>query len=305
MYPTLITVGPVTITSFGLLLVLSFVIGLFSCWRLVNIYELNKEKIIDSFLIIILGSIVGSRLAFVAEHWQQFDTFLKIILINKYPGMSWWGGFILSVILVSIFIYRSKLNWWQIADLVVVGLFSGLAVGSFGCLLGACQAGQVTAWPIGIDQAGLVGKRFPLQIVEMIIYWIIFQRLWKASIRFHFLGQVAVIGLVWLSVIKFGVDFFRAERSVLYLGLTASQLLSIVILIIALVSYYRLSKRSLSRQVNNVGQLFYRQQSQKQFITQTRRQWYNLRVKIVYDLTHLPQIIAKKINVKPFPKKFH
>jgi hypothetical protein len=91
---------------------------------------------------------------------------------------------------------------------------------------------------------------------------------------------------------------------VLFFGLTGGQLLSIVILVVALVSYYRLSKKSLTRQVNSVGQLFYHQKSQKELVTQTRRQWYNLRVKIVYDLTHLPQIIAKKINVKPFPKKF-
>ena len=61
MFPVLASIGGVAISSFGVFLLLAFLIGFFVVWRVIRLYDIDPEKIIDLSLIIFLGSIVGAR----------------------------------------------------------------------------------------------------------------------------------------------------------------------------------------------------------------------------------------------------
>src|SRR5258708_17707733 len=174
MQPVLLTLGGQPISSFGLFLLLSFLASSYFIWRVVRAYELDEERAIDLLLLTFSGGLIGARVYFVLLHLNQFDTLSKIVLINRYPGLSFWGGFLVGFLVLKFFAARFKLAFWQLADFALIGLLIGLSISSLGCLLGSCQYGLPSNLPFAVTQVGLIGKRFPLQIIEALVYLVIF-----------------------------------------------------------------------------------------------------------------------------------
>jgi phosphatidylglycerol---prolipoprotein diacylglyceryl transferase len=214
--PVLISLAGFPISSFGVFLSISIVLALFFIWRIIRVYELDEEKVIDLFILTVLSGFVFSRLYFVLFHPNQFVELGRIFLINRYPGLPFWGGFLGGVLVLKLLSKRYRMNFWQIADFAVVGLFIAMAITSLGCLLGACQYGVLSSSPFAVAQAGIIGKRFPLQIIESLVFFVGFLYLSANALRFHFFGQIFSQGLIYLGISKFILEFFRGDTQTLY-----------------------------------------------------------------------------------------
>jgi hypothetical protein len=93
MYPHLFTIGDFTVTSFGLMMFLSFVVG---AWVLARQFEkrgLDPEAAWDMLLWIALGGIVGAKLYYTALHYEALLEDPIRELTNR-GGLVWYGGFI-------------------------------------------------------------------------------------------------------------------------------------------------------------------------------------------------------------------
>jgi len=138
MLPILFTIGSWPVSSFGLFLVAALFAASFVIWRLTKVYDFDGEQVIDIILLTFFGALIFARIYFIVTHPSLFEEngFLKMILINRYPGLSFWGGFIGGMISLIFVVRNFKLNFWQIADFATVGLLLGLSIGSLGCFLG-------------------------------------------------------------------------------------------------------------------------------------------------------------------------
>ena len=65
MYPTLLTIGPLNIHTYGLFIAIGFIIGLLVAIHLGKSEGFNSAQIMDMGLLVILVAIIGSRLAYV------------------------------------------------------------------------------------------------------------------------------------------------------------------------------------------------------------------------------------------------
>ncbi len=321
MYPILFSVGPVVVSSFGVFLGAGFLAAVFICWRVARAYDLDEEKMLDLSIMTLLIGLLGSRLFFVAGNWGIFtqangswqDILAKIALINRFPGLSLWGGILGGGLALLLFSRSFKLNFWQIADFAAVSLAIGLVFGEIGCLLGGCGYGLPANFLLAAPVTGVVGKRFPLPFVESVVFFLAFLYLWGQVIRFHFNGRIAALILIFLGAEKLVADFYRGDRLTPVLaGLTTNQMIAALLVIAGAVIFYRRAKRSLRADVVNCGRFLISSQRQKKALFHLQKNWYNQRVSwalrvqaVRTGLKKAPGSVRRILNVKPTPKNFN
>lgn len=313
MLPVLFSIGSFPISSFGVFLALAFLAAVFAVWRLARVYDVNEEKILDLAILVFFGSIVGARIFFMIFHWQLFDSLEKFFLLNRYPGLSFWGGMIGGGTALWFFGRKSKSSLWQLLDFAAIGLLIGLVFGNIGCLLGGCSYGVVSSSFWAVPVTGLLGKRFPVTILEGVVSLPLFSGLWKQAVRFHFEGKIVALSFIWLGIVKFFTEFYRgdSQRLIPSLWFTFGHLFALSLFVAGVVIFYRRAHRSFPADVREFLKIFHSQKKRQALILQLRKGWYNhlvnFRVKFegaLRTLHSLPKILKRKLNVKSTPTNF-
>jgi len=304
MHPTLLAFGSIIITTYGFFLFIAVAMSLYVMWRLANLYDLNREKLIDLFLIGLLFGLVGGRLIFVLTHLSSFTDLLTIFQLNTTPGLSLWGTVLGLILAVSLFSKRFHFIFWQLADFGMVALFMGLIWGHIGCLLGSCEYGlPVNAW-FGIPQSGVIDRRFPIQIIAAAWSYILFVYFWKKAMKFHVNGSIASFGLVWLGISTAVIDLGRADIPTIWGPFSINIIGSVLAVLIGLILYYRLTKRSLKNDFKDTASLMTHPSQQISLLTRWRKAWYTLIISSVSILNRWIKAFSRKFNVRSNPKKF-
>lgn len=304
MKPTLLTIGQVPISSFGLFLLLSLLAASFVIWRLTRVYDYDEEKVIDLTLFTFVGGLIGARVYFIGFNFDQFDNLLKMILINRYPGLAFWGGLMGGILTLRILTKYFKVNFWQASDFAVLGLLIGLPISSVGCLLGSCMPGMVSSLPIAVTQVGLIGKRFPLQLVEGVIFLGLFWWLFRQMIKFHPHGIIGAQALLLLGLVKFILEFFRADSQRLWGNLSAGIVFASLLIISGVTIYYRQTRRNWLSDIQFLTKLLVSRQLRYQTWAGVKKKWYNFRVDFKIGLMRHLKNLGKLIHVKSNPSKF-
>lgn len=261
MYPHLFTIGDFTVTSFGLMMFLSFVVGAWVLARQFEKRDLDPEIAWDMLLWIAIGGILGAKLYYVALHPADLIADPLRALTNR-GGLVWYGGFIGGALAF----------WWQVRkrglplahtfDAAAPALAIAYGVGRMGCFLVGDDYGRPTdswvgiAFPEGyppttagyfrsigyqisaqIPDAAVLAVH-PTQLYEIAAALVMFGILWKLSGTLR-AGRLFAIYLVMYAIERFLVEFVRAKTDFIALGLTTSQFASLVLLVLAVVIWQR------------------------------------------------------------------
>lgn len=311
MYPVLFTAGPVAVSSFGLFMAVAFLSAVLTVWRIARSYDFDEEKILDLVILTFFGALIGARIYFVLLNLPVFDEWSKMFLINRYPGLSFWGGLISGFATLWFFSSRMKLNFWQIADYAAVAALIGVIFGDFGCFLGGCEYGALSQAPFATQVIGLVGKRFPVALLESIIFIVVFWYLWKQVVRFHFSGKIASLFLILVGVIKFFLEFYRGDSRQLIWWISLGHIYSLVALGAGLVIFYTQSKRNWKDDLMTVITLPVNKSNRRAFLIALSKAWYNQKVGWVLKVNKGLKVIQKtplklkrRLNVRSTPSNF-
>lgn len=194
MLPVLFSIGNFNVSSLGFFLTVAFLIGIFLVWRLARAWDLDEEKILDLTLLTFLGGLIGARVYFVIDNLSFFSSdLLKIILIPKYPGFSFWGGFLGGWLALYFFVRKFKMDFWLIADIASIGFLGGLIISDLGCFLGGCS----------------IGTPPKLFLSEALLLIFVFSRLWNRATHFHQRGIIISLTLIYIGIVKVITSFFR------------------------------------------------------------------------------------------------
>jgi phosphatidylglycerol:prolipoprotein diacylglycerol transferase len=158
MIPVLFSVGPLHVYSYGLMLGISFLLGSY-------ILALHlKRNAIDpgvastiTFLAVIFG-IGGAKMLYLIEEWESFvrDPFGMAFSAG---GLTWYGGFLLALLAVSLFIRSKRIPFLKVWDGLGIALILAYGVGRIGChLAGDGDYGAPTHLPWGTIYAQGVAK---------------------------------------------------------------------------------------------------------------------------------------------------
>jgi phosphatidylglycerol:prolipoprotein diacylglycerol transferase len=133
--PNITTIGGLQLTWHGLFTALGILAGVQLALRLARAVDYDEDDAYTLALVGIPSGIVGSRLLFVAEHWETFENDLGGILRITEGGISVWGAIIGGVAGSLTFAIIRGYDVRRGLDLGGAGLILGQAVGRLGDLV--------------------------------------------------------------------------------------------------------------------------------------------------------------------------
>jgi phosphatidylglycerol:prolipoprotein diacylglycerol transferase len=144
--PVLFRIGSFEITSFGVMVALGALAGLWVFRRELRRARLPDEAV-DAAVYGLIGGILGAKLLYVFEHLDE-STFLALFLDRG--GMSWFGGFV-GGLLAGCVTIRAR-RWPLVAVLAAAtpALAIGQMLGRIGCFLVGDDYGSPTTVPWGV-----------------------------------------------------------------------------------------------------------------------------------------------------------
>ncbi len=134
MMPELFTLGPISVSSFGAMMSLAFVIA-----GILMQYEFARKGDPPQLawtivLFSLLGGLAGTRLLVAFHNWDQFVQ-APLAFMLSLQGMIWYGGLAGGVLATLWPIWRSGIAWASVVDTTAPALAIGQAVGRIGCHL--------------------------------------------------------------------------------------------------------------------------------------------------------------------------
>lgn len=238
MYPVLIDFGPVKLYSFGLMVVVAFFGGGWMVSRELARRRIEPSKLEGYPLAALIAGIVGARLYYLAEHWQ--DLMLNPLgSLFTDSGLTWYGGTAGGALAVLLWAHRRKQPLWSVCDAFAPGLAAAYAIGRIGCqLAGDGDYGPPSdlpwamAYPRGIVPTDV--PVHPTPVYETLAMGMLASVLWRLRTRAWATdGRLFGLYLISSGVERFLAEFFRTSTSVL-LGLSAAQVTSLIALIAGL-----------------------------------------------------------------------
>jgi phosphatidylglycerol:prolipoprotein diacylglycerol transferase len=227
MYPDLVTIGSFTITSFGAMVALGALLGLWVFSR-----ELQRARLpasaLDAALGGLVGGLAGAKLLFVAEHLGE-QPFGELLFARG--GLSWYGGLAGGIAAGMAVIMWRRLPLVSVIAAATPALALGHAIGRIGCFLVGDDYGRpsnvpwAVAFPRGLPPT--LDRVHPTQLYEMVLLlplaWLL------VSARRRGLADRRVIGLYLFGagLIRFAIEWLRVDVRVA-LGMSVAHWASLV-----------------------------------------------------------------------------
>jgi phosphatidylglycerol:prolipoprotein diacylglycerol transferase len=231
MYPTFFRIGNFDITSFGVLVAIGALVGLWVFGR-----ELKRSGLPasagDAAMAGVFGGLLGAKLLWVAEHLG--DEPFRDLLFSR-GGMSWFGGLAGGVGTALVVMWRQRMPIIPTLAAATPALAIGHAIGRIGCFLVGDDYGRpsdvpwAVAFPRGLPPTDV--PVHPTQLYEAIalaaVAWLLIR--WRR----RNVPDAVVLGryLVLAGSIRFAIEFIRVNVRVVG-PLTLAHLVSLALMII-------------------------------------------------------------------------
>lgn len=256
MYPILFRlpipgIGPVTIHTYGVLLVAAFLVAIWVARRLSSREGIDPDHVVDLGVYVILGGLVGAKILllivdrgfysrqftnileegggtlgnalspYVGRFGEILGTLARMGLSLLQAGGVFYGGMIAGVLVGVWYMRRHGLPVWTVADVVAPAIAIGHAFGRMGCFSAGCCYGIPTDLPWGVTftntySGTLVGVPLnipihPTQLYSALGNLAIFAMLLWAHRRKSYDGQVFWLYVLSYGVFRFVLEFWRGD----------------------------------------------------------------------------------------------
>jgi len=198
-YPILLRIGSVTIYSYGLLLTLAILGGVFLFWRRARQEGFDEEPILDLALVTLISGVVGARFLFVLVNFPVFRSDPLDIFRSFNTGLSFLGGLVFGALGFFLFARKHAWSFSKLTDLAVPGLAFAQALGTLGLLFS------------GFSRA-TVGKEAVLLFLVFLVLSLLDRQ--QSSERVGAKLSTGFLSILWFflfSSICFVAGFYRAN----------------------------------------------------------------------------------------------
>ena len=222
----------------------------------------KKQKQDDYLDVLIWGlvvGVIGARAYYVIFSWDDYKDNLLSILAFREGGLAIYGGILGGIIGAIITCRVKKLNFFDVADSVCMGLLIGQLIGRWGNFFNREAFGGYSD--------GLLSMQIPVTAVrsadditsEMMAHLVefdgikcisvhptfLYESLWNLGVfiflffwrrRRKFFGEIWFMYLALYGVGRLWIENLRTDSlRTVFLGLRVSQLLSLVLIIISVI----------------------------------------------------------------------
>lgn len=237
MKPVLIRIFGLGIPSYGLMLVISFLVAIFLVRRAARKHKIPDAVVENLAFWIMLGVIIGGRALYVLFHLNEYYDIFTIFEIWR-GGMMFFGSFLGAVVAGILYVRTVKLPVLLLADLAAPAVALGEFFTRIGCFLNGCCFGLKCDLPWGIKfpPDSIAGSSpvgafhlHPTQLYSSLFGLLLFIFLSLRSRRRYFRGELFGLYLALSGLYRFGIDFVRYYENAA--NLWVNQLISLVVII--------------------------------------------------------------------------
>ena len=233
-----ITIGPIELRTFGVMVGLGVLIGAWFAARYVEQHtEISRDDTYRLATWLVVAGVIGARITWDITHWDQIESPIDLIAVWN-GGLQFSGGFIAAV-LVGFPTFRrwSRRVRWNNLDGFAYGLTIGLALGRVGCISVGEHFGSHSNWLLAVDFRGgttrepaAIGDHFHNTAIYELLFLLVLFGIMTLLIRRR-PTPATIIGVfcVYYGVARGLSDFLRVNDKTV-LGLTGAQWMCVLLI---------------------------------------------------------------------------
>ncbi len=245
--PVAISIGPIKIYWYGIIIVLAMLIGISLATKEAQKLGLEEDTMVDMALWAIPIGFIGARLYYVLFKWDYYIQNPSEIIAIWNGGIAIYGGLIAGGLAVYWFARRKKMTLTLLLDILAPSVLLAQSIGRWGNFINQeAHGGAVSRQFLEtlylpefiIEQMNINGTYYhPTFLYESLwsllgFILLIILRNQKDLLR---RGEVALSYVIWYSFGRFFIEGMRTDS--LWIGdiMRVSQMLSLVLFISAII----------------------------------------------------------------------
>ena len=231
----LFTIGPLTVYGYGFMIALGVIAAWFVTDYRAKRENLDRDHVFSLVIWCVLGGLLCAKILFWITEWKSIVEEPHYILETLSDGFVVYGGIIGGILSGWLYCHIKKIHFWRYFDLVMPSVALAQGFGRIGCLLAGCCYGRKTDSVFSItfqnsDFAPNHVALIPTQIYSSILDFLHFGVLLYIARYKKIDGQVAACYLIFYSIGRFILEFFRGDLIRGSVGsLSTSQFISLFI----------------------------------------------------------------------------
>ena len=237
MFPKLISIGSFYLPTYGVLVALGFLAGLWIAVKLARRSGISPELVTNLAVYCALAGLLGAKILMIMFDWNSANQQPIFSLATLQAAGVWQGGLVLAIVVAILYIRHNKLPILKTFDAFAPGIALGHAIGRVGCFMAGCCWGNQCDLPWAVtfhnpDAAILTGvplgeRLHPSQLYEVATELALFAFLYWRFARPHTPGRLLGFYLLISSVMRFLIEFTRFHEQGLHAGLSLTQWIAI------------------------------------------------------------------------------
>ena len=258
IYPFKFLLGPLTITGYGLMMMVAFLMAGWAIQLDLRQRRMNEDYAAYIVFAAVVGGIIGAKIWYVLLTGEWDALFRR-------GGFVWYGGFLGGVAGVLLNGWRKGIPARWTMELTAAPLALGYALGRVGCFLVNDDYGVPSSlpwamkfpdglpptrvadlqqqlhvtFPPGTNPTDLVAVQ-PTQLYETALMMLAFWVLWRLRDHRHATGWRFGVYLVLAGAERFLVEFVRAKDDRLLGPFTLAQATSVLLVVVGIYVMQRL-----------------------------------------------------------------
>ena len=153
----------IPIYAYGFMLMIAFLVAIaVARWR-AGKEGLDPAKVTDVGIYLVCAGIVGARIFFVIQFFEDYKNNLFSIFKIYEGGLVYYGGLFAGALTLFVYVRRHRMPVLKLFDIVTPSIALGLGFGRIGCFLNGCCFGKLSPhipwavrFPRTVDKAGMI-----------------------------------------------------------------------------------------------------------------------------------------------------
>lgn len=163
MFPILIKVGPLDISTYGFFTAISFVVFSFMLWRSLR-DDYPEEDILTFTIYLFLGAFIGSRIIYILANIGDFNlNFGRWLLFGSYPGLASSGVIVGTFIIYYVWNKRRSWDFWLVGDKLIFAFLVAEVISHIGVFLSTARVidlGRIILSAFLLVVIGIIAKNY-------------------------------------------------------------------------------------------------------------------------------------------------
>lgn len=193
MLDKIFSVGPVTLHSYGAMLVVALLVAMYIGRKRAKTYGLTSDHIYDAAFWAMIPGVLGARIVFIAQEWRHFSQHPNEIYSLQFSGLTSFGGVVFGLLGLWLWSKKARVPTLAVLDTLGAAFLVAHPIGRIGCLLNGCCYGRpCTDWYCVKVGPEFLGRFQPAQLYDGV---------------FNLLGLLILLVIERRGILKLGQSF--------------------------------------------------------------------------------------------------